>query len=262
VHFLQIHLQADELLRNSLRSMISLRGSLLGKRRSDRSFPGIEISCFSSLPHSSSKLPALFLSISQTMAFSVVGKTKVAVHAILFLVNIFVLALSARVNNYQEFFYVADLFPLALSIITLVLLTTMLALDFATTASYTGRPQFEIGAFGVMSIFWLAFNAFSTSRWRHVPMACGSIPSDYSDAQQWCQEVQALKGLVWVEWVIFFLTTLATLRYAMTQYSRGNKHVFKMPLSRYSPSLRSDYNVSYARDSEFLQYGRMGEKSL
>jgi len=176
---------------------------------------------------------------------------------VLFLVNIFVLALSARVNNFQEFFYIADLFPLALSIVTLVLLATMLALDFATTASYTGRPQFEIGAFGLMSIFWLAFNAFSTSRWRHVPMACGSIPSDYPDERQWCQELQVLKALVWIEWLIFFFTPLTTLRYAVSQHTRGNRHVFKMPLSRYTPSLRSGHEVNYARDSEFLQFEKV-----
>ena len=44
------------------------------------------------------------------------------------LADIVVLVLSSRVNVFQEFFFVADLFPLALSIITLVIFVTMYVL--------------------------------------------------------------------------------------------------------------------------------------
>ncbi|EDQ99837.1 uncharacterized protein LACBIDRAFT_334678 [Laccaria bicolor S238N-H82] len=118
-----------------------------------------------------------------SMAFSSVGRTKVASHLILLFVNIIVLALSARVNLFQGFFFHADLFPLALSIITFVIIVFLLALDFALNNSYTGRAQFEIGVFGVLSIFWLSFNAFSTSRWRQVPFHCNSIPSEPASPQ-------------------------------------------------------------------------------
>lgn len=78
------------------------------------------------------------------MTFSSVGKKKVAVHIALYFVNIIVLALAARVNLFQEFFCesfelkflvrfdifsqdAADLFPLGLSITSLVILTVMYA---------------------------------------------------------------------------------------------------------------------------------------
>ncbi|THU90399.1 hypothetical protein K435DRAFT_271220 [Dendrothele bispora CBS 962.96] len=190
------------------------------------------------------------------MPFSPVGKKKVAAHIGLWLCNLLVLAFSAKVNHFQEFFFVADLFPFALSIICLVTLTVMIGLDFASSTSYTGRPQFELGVFGVLSIFWLAFNAFSTSRWRHVTMSCGAIPDAFSDARGWCKDLQALKAFVWIEWVMFLLTTIITLRYVITQNSRGNTHIFKMPLSRYKPrDLDSDYGT---RNSEFLQYNNSG----
>jgi uncharacterized membrane protein len=183
--------------------------------------------------------------------FTSVGKKKVAAHVALYFVNIIVLALSARVNEFQEFFYAADLFPLGLSIASLVILTVMLALDFTSKNSYSGRAQFEIGVFAVLSVFWLCFNAFSTSRWRHTPLACSSIPAGFDDVKTWCMDLQALKAFVWIEWLIFFLTAFITLRYAISQNSRGNKHIFRMPLSRYTPDLRGD---SFMRNSEFLQY--------
>ncbi|KAJ6504233.1 hypothetical protein C8R47DRAFT_1104770 [Mycena vitilis] len=175
------------------------------------------------------------------MAFSAVGRTKVAVHLLLLVVNIVVLALSARVNQYQEWFFIADRFPFVLSIITFVLVGIMTLLDFVSNNAFTGRPQFEIGVFSVLSILWLAFNAFSTSRWNAAPFNCGVIPSDFADTIQWCQQLSALRVLVWVEWAVLFLTTVCTLRYAITQSSRGNKHVFQMPLSRYEPNERSMY---------------------
>jgi hypothetical protein len=186
--------------------------------------------------------------------FSSVGKKKVAVHVALYFVNIIVLALAARVNMFQEFFFAADLFPLGLSITCLVILTAMLALDLFSKNSYTGRAQFEIGVFGILSVCWLAFNAFSTSRWRHAPMACSAIPAGFDDVKTWCMDLQALKSFVWIEWIIFFLTAFITLRYAISQNTRGNKHIFHMPLSRYSPALRNVVDADYSRNSEFLQF--------
>ena len=46
-----------------------------------------------------------------------------------------------------------------------------------------------------------AFNAFSTSRWRHIPLNCGSIPDEYADMRGWCVDVQALKSFAWIEFV-------------------------------------------------------------
>jgi hypothetical protein len=186
--------------------------------------------------------------------FSSVGRKKVAAHLTLYLVNIIVLALAARVNLFQEFFYAADRFPLGLSITTLIILTAMIALDFASKNSYTGRPQFEFGVFAVLSLFWLGFNAFSTSRWRHVPLNCSAVPAGFDDVKTWCQDLQALKAFVWIEWLIFFLTAFITLRYSIAQNSGGNKHIYRMPLSRYSPNLNSGADVDYTRNSEFMQF--------
>ncbi|KAJ7254668.1 hypothetical protein B0H12DRAFT_1114730 [Mycena haematopus] len=193
------------------------------------------------------------------MAFSSVGRSKVAAHVFLLLINIIVLALSTRVNQYQEYFFIADRFPFVLSIITFVLLGLMTIVDFATADSYTGRPQFEIGVFSVLGIFWLAFNAFSTSRWSSAPMNCGVIPSDYPDTIQWCQELAALRVFVWIEWLIIFFTAIITMRYAVTQNSLGNKHIFKTPLSRYEPTRHNiTTNVSdYPFGNEGMQqYGK------
>ncbi|KIJ98969.1 hypothetical protein K443DRAFT_680329 [Laccaria amethystina LaAM-08-1] len=186
------------------------------------------------------------------MAFSPVGRKKVTSHLILLFVNIIVLALSAQVNLFQGFFFIADLFPLVLSIITFVIILSLLALDFALDNSYTSRAQFEIGVFGVLSVFWLAFNAFSTSRWRQVPFHCNSIPSDFPDEITWCKNLQALKSFVWTNFLICLFIAILTLRYAVSQHGRGNKHIFKTPLS-YHPNESQDFN----RGSEFLQFEKM-----
>ncbi|KAG7095182.1 hypothetical protein E1B28_005961 [Marasmius oreades] len=178
------------------------------------------------------------------MAFSSVGKKKIAAHVFLLLINILVLALSSRINQFQEFFFVADLFPFALSIVTLVLLCTMLAFDLTSSNSYIGRAQIEIGIFAVMSILWLAFNAFSTSRWRDVPFQCGAIPQEYSDIRTWCKDLQALKAFVWVEWLTFSLITAIIARYTILQNARGHKHIFKMPLSRFNPTEESGFGFN------------------
>jgi len=185
------------------------------------------------------------------MAFSSVGRKKVAAHLFLLLINIIVLALSTRVNQYQDWFFIADRFPFVLSIITFVLLGLMTIIDFVSNDSFTGRPQFEIGVFTVLGIFWLAFNAFSTSRWNAAPLNCGVIPSDYSDTIQWCQQLSALRVMVWIEWLTFFFTTIFTLNYAVGQSNSGNKHVFQTPLSRYSPNNRVEFTTNVGGENPF-----------
>ncbi|KAF7324810.1 hypothetical protein MKEN_00522800 [Mycena kentingensis (nom. inval.)] len=192
---------------------------------------------------SPSTLP-LFLYIP-TMAFSSVGKVKVAAHLFLLVLNLVVFALSVRVNIYQEFFFVADRFPLIIASITFGVVGLMTFIDYTFNSSYTGRPQFEIGVFSVLGIFWLAFNSFSSSRWRNIPLNCGVIPAEYSDVVGYCQELNALRALIWIEWLV-------------DQNNRGNRHIFKMPLSRYEPSLQmDDANFNYGRDSQFLAYGKL-----
>jgi len=154
---------------------------------------------------------------------------------------------------------VADLFPLALSIITLVVLFVMLALDFAIQNSFTARPPFIIGSFSVLSIFWLAFNAFSTSRWRHVPLSCGAIPAGYDAEKTWCGDLQALKAFVWIEWLLVSFSLLFVTRYTLTQQSNGQAHIWATPLSRFSPRPQTfgsglDSNTYQRRGSDFLPF--------
>ncbi|KAK0199845.1 hypothetical protein DFS33DRAFT_198942 [Desarmillaria ectypa] len=188
---------------------------------------------------------------------SSVGKKKLLAHLFLLLVSIVVLGLSIQVNKFQEWFYVADIFPFALSLISLVLLAVMLCLDLILPGapSFTSKPFFEIVAFTIMSILWLAFSAFSTSRWQNVPLSCQSIPEGLSSMRFWCKNLQALKVFVWIEWLLFLSTALLTLRFVLIENSRGHKHVFEMALSRYSASYSSDGSNHKRGDSEFLQYG-------
>ncbi|KAH8096815.1 hypothetical protein BXZ70DRAFT_1065896 [Cristinia sonorae] len=186
------------------------------------------------------------------MAFSAVGRKKLAVYIFLLLLDIAVIALATRVNRFQEFFFMADLFPLALSVVTLILLLVMLAMDVTIKNTFMTRPPFEIGLFCVLSILWLAFNAFSTMRWRFVPLNCTSIPPEYDEERGWCRDLQGLKFAVWVLWLSIFLTAASVLRYAYSQHRKGNRHVWNTPLSRFKPHLRPQPTFVSALDRQTI----------
>ncbi|KAA1477056.1 hypothetical protein DENSPDRAFT_844218 [Dentipellis sp. KUC8613] len=182
---------------------------------------------------------------------SAVGRTVFYIYAAIVLVNVVVLALSARVNMFQEFYFVADKFPLAMSIVTLIISVLMLFLDVGLDNAYTARATFEIGMLSILSIFWLAFNAFSSSRWKHIPMNCFVIPSDYPETRSWCMELQALQAFVWINWTLLFLATLALIRYSVTQAQAGQKHIWTTPLSRFAAHAQRGHRRTSTVDYPF-----------
>ncbi|KAH9941245.1 uncharacterized protein BXZ73DRAFT_75201 [Epithele typhae] len=165
--------------------------------------------------------------------FSSAGKLKLGVHLLLIVLDIAALAFAARVNVFQEYYFMADLFPLGLAAATLAILVFTTGLDLLLESVPTARPAVEVGILYVLSIFWLAFNAFSTSRWHNVPLNCSVIPDDYADMRGWCVDVQALKAFVWILFVGLFLTATFTLRYAISEHRQGRTHVWSGSLSRY-----------------------------
>ncbi|KII85575.1 hypothetical protein PLICRDRAFT_44907 [Plicaturopsis crispa FD-325 SS-3] len=199
------------------------------------------------------------------MKYSSTGKKLLAAFVGLFLANLITLAFAARVNEFQEYYFVADLFPLALSIFTMVVLFFMTISGFTAKESSLVKAPFMIIVLSLLTVLWLAFNAFSTSRWRHVPLMCSAIPSEYADMKSWCLDLQVLKSFVWIEWVILLLTTASIARFAFSEHSAGHKHVWTTPFSRYTPYAGgSMYNDSYGvgpemyptsdAASDFLQF--------
>ncbi|KAI0674085.1 hypothetical protein C8Q78DRAFT_967516 [Trametes maxima] len=194
--------------------------------------------------------------------FSSVGKKKLGVQVLLIILDVIALAFAARVNIFQEFYFMADLFPLGLAITTLIILFFTLVLDLAIQNMPTARPAVEIGLLYVLSIFWLAFNAFSTSRWRNVPMNCGSIPEEYSDTRAWCRDVQALKSFVWIEFVALFFTASFILRYTITEHKRGRPEVWSGPLSRYTPRAPPQQRSEFLRQTYTDYFGARGTSAF
>ncbi|KAJ3542226.1 hypothetical protein NM688_g5995 [Phlebia brevispora] len=195
---------------------------------------------------------------------STVGRRFLSVFVILLLVDVVVVALAAKVNIYQEFFFMADLFPLGLSIATLIVLFFSITTDIVFYNAFASRPAFKIGLCFVLSTFWLAFNIFSTSRWGNIPMPCSSVPSDLPDERAWCEDVQALKSFVWIFFVggacycfipthkqdlkftLVFLTGAFTVRYAVAEHQHGNRSIWNSSLIRFDPyALDFDTTVSY-----------------
>ncbi|KZT40986.1 hypothetical protein SISSUDRAFT_1126868 [Sistotremastrum suecicum HHB10207 ss-3] len=185
-----------------------------------------------------------------------VGKARVRVYALLLACDLVVLALSARVNIFQEFFFAADLFPFALSIVTLVVLLSLVMVDLAVYDAVITRPAFELAWLGVLSFLWLGFNAFSSSRWAHLtPSMCRNIPTGYEAEKLWCQEMVALRAFVWIEWVVLFLSFGFLLRYVTMRSSEGDKHIWTTSLSHFVPNQSSIGHLSFTNvQGEFIQW--------
>lgn len=58
---------------------------------------------------------------------------------------------------------------------------------------------------------------------------------EFSDERTWCGDLQALKSFVWIEWVVLLLTLFFTVKYVITQHTKGRTNVWKVALSRYRP---------------------------
>ncbi|KAI0777886.1 hypothetical protein BC629DRAFT_612452 [Irpex lacteus] len=204
------------------------------------------------------------------MAFTHFGKRVLSAYLILFVLDIIVLALAARVNIWQEFFFMADLFPLGLSIASLVVLLLLLLSAGGLKYTFIARPAFHMSIFGLLSIFWLgeyltrtkmisaclrksselvfsAFNAFSTSRWSNIPFPCSIIPDEYADERGWCQEVQALKAFVWILFVGVLITTTFVTQHVFSQHRHGNRQIWKFSLMHFDP--RSAAHQGHARST-------------
>jgi len=165
------------------------------------------------------------------MALTPAGKAKLWAYGFVIVLDIVVLALSVSVNVFQEFFFVADLLPLFLSIATLAILLTQIAFELTSQNPLTSRPVFEIPLMGALTIFWLVINSFSTSRWKGLPN-CSVFSEDDPDERVWCRNMQGLRAIVWIQWTVLFLTTLKLTRVSIVQARRGNTAVWHMALFR------------------------------
>jgi len=77
----------------------------------------------------------------------------------------------------------------------MVLLTFCFFLDATIENPFTGRVPFEIGYAGALSVIWLVSNSFSTSRWRHIPLACNSISKSFCGGDRLVQECSGIEIL-------------------------------------------------------------------
>jgi len=162
-----------------------------------------------------------------------VGKRKLVAFGAIAVLDITVLTLSVSVNIFQGFFFVADMFPLLLSIVTLALLLVSVLLELTFRNAFTAHPAFEVPVLAILAVFWLSLNAFSTRQWGSIPMSCTFIPDEYNDAQGWCKNIQALRVMVWIVWACLVVLTSCIFYFAMSESRKGNPQVWKTPLSRY-----------------------------
>jgi hypothetical protein len=164
-----------------------------------------------------------------------VTKSRIRLYGALLVCNLIVFSLSAHVNSFTSFFYVADLFPFAMSIITFVIVGGTLLGDLKGSNPVLSRPMIELPWLAILAVLWLCLNSFSSSRWRYVQAGdCGDIPSDseLTAVTVWCKEVQALRSFVWVEWLIVVASLLWLWLQTSREASRGNRQVWSTSFAR------------------------------
>jgi len=181
-------------------------------------------------------------------------------YALIVILDIVVLALAVSVNIFQEFFFVADLFPLTLSIATLAIFLVQVVLDSKSRNAYTARPAFEIPLLGVLTIIWLASNSFTTSRYMGLPN-CSVFTGDLAEERAWCRKAQGLLAVVWIEWAALLATTLTLARVTILRARRNNTAVWHTTLSRYRSTKHSQDFIqevsSFYRSSSIFGFDRV-----
>ncbi|KIJ27538.1 hypothetical protein M422DRAFT_260987 [Sphaerobolus stellatus SS14] len=193
------------------------------------------------------------------MSISHIGKTRFKIYGALLLVDIIVLGLSGHINQFQEFYYKADLIPFGLALATAIWLSVMILLDVKSRNAATAKPAFELTWLGIMTLLWLGFNAFSTNRWRSIGWSvCKTIPHDaqYAAYRTWCTEVQAIRAFIWIEWVLLLLAFIHLLRWTLRQQSDGRTDIWSTSFSRFEEGQAQAGPIAGTgrAQSEFLQW--------
>lgn len=190
-------------------------------------------------------------------------RTRSIVRGLLVVVTLVIFVLSTHINLFMGFFYIADRFPFVISLITGSTLFLTAVLDAMKAGdAITSRPLTEVGILGVFFILWTAANGFSTPRWDAIqPGTCFAItveknPAFESATRVWCREMLALRGLVWVEWVLIGGALAALLVYCIKQTKHGSGHVWSTPLAIYDPNmaLPNKWNAQSRVFSQFSFY--------
>lgn len=178
------------------------------------------------------------------------------VQGLLLAFTITIFALSSHVNVFQGFFYAADRFPFVMSLVTIAILLGVMA---SGRNSKLSRPALELPLLGLLLVAWLGSNAFSTSRWRFITVDdCNSMPVEknpefFKQAKTWCYEIQALRALIWMEWVIFLISFGSLLFFALKHSSSGATHVWTTSIGQFNSSRNARTTVfqGSAMDPDF-----------
>lgn len=53
------------------------------------------------------------------------------------------------------------------------------------------------------------------------------------EMRSWCVNINVVKAFMWIEWFSITALLVTIGQFTATEYSKGNLHVMKKPLSRY-----------------------------
>jgi len=126
---------------------------------------------------------------------------------------------------------------LAISLITIVALVPILAIDIFRKGAFTSMVAFELGWSFVLMVLWIASAGETTAVRAGVPCTFDTFDefgdvftSTAAEAGQ-CHEAQAIIAFGWLNFFILFAWAIMLLVLTITSHTRGNTGVWTQPVT-------------------------------
>ncbi|KAL5527210.1 hypothetical protein ACEPAG_6001 [Sanghuangporus baumii] len=106
----------------------------------------------------------------------------------------------------------------AISVITLVIITPMFAIDFVRRGAVTSWVIVELGVTGVLMILWLA-TAATTADFTDGSVDCDGLRGD---SEFICRTYQAIEAFAFINWLLLLFYFSALIGFSVTAQTRRN----------------------------------------
>ncbi|KAF8523568.1 hypothetical protein JB92DRAFT_2827294 [Gautieria morchelliformis] len=174
----------------------------------------------------------------------------------LLLFSLIVLGLSGSlISTIPSGFIVPDFLglSLAVAVITMVIVSASIVIDFFRKGAITSMVAVEIGWSFFLLVLWVAAAGDTTAV--RAGLSCSTITVGFEvfdltgTAKTQCQEAQALIAFCWFNFLIMLAWHVSLIALAVAAYTRGNTSVWTGPVTG------TDFFVVVAKPQSQMAYG-------
>jgi len=183
------------------------------------------------------------------MASNIFQLLHFAVLGILLFTSLILLGVSASVVNATAGLFPPANFALAVSLLTLISLGPILAIDFLRRGAVTSFIFVELIWAGFLGLLWLAV----ASDWSSIfgPVDCDSFFDGVDDSL--CHQEQTVEAFAWINWLTAWGWLGIVLVLSIISASRGNRRVWFAPVGEANFFEKSGANNSYGQPAQYGQ---------